>query len=671
MKISLKGERIFPVLLALIFLLTFIYSFSLVVKKYQNYEYGKFDLGNMSQMIWMTSQGHFMEVTDQFGTNMPRWGMSHVDPVLLLFVPFYWIFAHPLIPVFFQHLLVLSAVYPLYKLMLRKVNSPLSAFLISLSYLLYPAIGYTLIWTTYHGISFVAPILIWLIYFLEANDFLRQANLKDSFIYWTLIILMLLGKEEVGFILALASVFLYFKNKRLALLTFLISFVWSALCFFVIIPSYSDLREQGINQFIQQANIKDAKPESVQGENFFLTRYEYLGSSYSEILINLIRNPSLITKVVFSDFNMRAVNYLLGPLAYFVILVPFWLITMPDLAILFLSKEEIFAIDNHRVAFIVVSLFICAVYGISYARRKFEYAPVVLASLILISSLYFSWKSENPLFVSGTSFVQEKIIRKVWAAPVVGASAKAQIPRNSKECLNKVVSMTESARVYSGPDYLGDHTSLRDVNALFPARTQDADTIIVDLFDEKALDRIGVSGWMANKSALMKLVSSGRYSHVYSCGMVFVFNNEINLNEPDTIIKTNFPGPTDRSNMHKLETKNISLEVENVHLPDEISLKTPAPILLGFIKNSGNFYDKVTFWEFKKAHGGSTTFLDYLTSGAETNLDNINPEQDYIIESYTPHFGDSFETGEYEVYYGVGDLVRASKVYLGSIKITK
>lgn len=79
-----------PILILIIFsLLFFIYGYLLANKRYNNYEYGKFDLGNMSQMVWNSSRGNFMEITDQFGTNMPRWGMSHVDPLLLIFVPIF------------------------------------------------------------------------------------------------------------------------------------------------------------------------------------------------------------------------------------------------------------------------------------------------------------------------------------------------------------------------------------------------------------------------------------------------------------------------------------------------------------------------------------------------------------------------------------------------------
>ena len=53
------------------------------VFRFNNFDFGKFDLGNMTQMVWNTQHGRFMYLTDYFGTNLPRWAMSHVDPILV------------------------------------------------------------------------------------------------------------------------------------------------------------------------------------------------------------------------------------------------------------------------------------------------------------------------------------------------------------------------------------------------------------------------------------------------------------------------------------------------------------------------------------------------------------------------------------------------------------
>src|SRR3989344_3189276 len=57
------------------------------LKRYNSYVYGKFDLGNMNQMLYNSAHGKFMVLTDYFGNNIVRWGMSHVDPSLLIFIP--------------------------------------------------------------------------------------------------------------------------------------------------------------------------------------------------------------------------------------------------------------------------------------------------------------------------------------------------------------------------------------------------------------------------------------------------------------------------------------------------------------------------------------------------------------------------------------------------------
>ena len=253
-------------LLIFIVFLTLIYSFVLSLKRYDNFEYGKFDLGNMSQMVWNSAHFRFMEVTDQFGTNMPRWGMSHVDPVLLVFVPIYWVYAHPMIMVFVQQLVVLSGAFAIYYLLKLKTSSSALSFLAAIAYTFYPAIGYTLIWTTYHGISFVAPILLWLAYFLEKNEFLKNEKgfSKKNVIYWVALIFLLLGKEQVGVMTGLASFFIYKYNKKLAIQTAVVSFVWFFIAFFVLIPLYAPLRETSVNNFISEVGIVDANPERVQ-----------------------------------------------------------------------------------------------------------------------------------------------------------------------------------------------------------------------------------------------------------------------------------------------------------------------------------------------------------------------------------------------------------------------
>ena len=94
------------IILGLFAILVFASMVKINLFRYNNYDMGKFDLGNMTQMAWYSLRGKFMYLTDYFGSNVPRWSMSHVDPILVLFLPFFAIVPHPLTLVFAQNLLV-------------------------------------------------------------------------------------------------------------------------------------------------------------------------------------------------------------------------------------------------------------------------------------------------------------------------------------------------------------------------------------------------------------------------------------------------------------------------------------------------------------------------------------------------------------------------------------
>jgi len=665
-KIFRKLYRYNILILFLIFLITLTYSFLLANKRYINFEYGKFDLGNMSQIVWNTSQGRFMEVTDQFGTNMPRWGMSHVDPILILFVPIYWVYDNPMILILIQHIFILSAIFPLFLLSKKKLKSSLIGYLIVLTYILYPAIGFTLVWTGFHGISFVAPLLVWIVWILEKDDF------KSSKLYWILIIAMLLGKEEIGAILALGSVFLYFKNKKLAVKTFLISFSWFIFAFFIVIPHYANLRESSISNFAQKTGVFDLDTDQAGGDNFFFQRYEYLGSSYSEMLKTFLTRPDKVLKVSTTKDKITALNNLLGPLGYIAILNPFWLVTTPDLAIVLLSKDDIFDISNHRIGLVISGLFISYLYLLAFMKKREKSATLTkgFAFVVLFLTLFFSNSTNNPLYVSGKSLITNKFIFKIFPALAneikitkeyqIGESRLSKVPSNNPKCLNEMVHIINelNPKIYTGPDYLGAHAANREVNALFPARFWDADLVIADIFETKTVNPLGSTGWTFNKEGLRRLVDSQNYVHKYSCGRISAFEKGNSLDSSQFIKDSS-------SNLvwYDFGTDKISLQI-SVKKLDSHQLDI-------FIqKKEGSFLDKTTFWTFENVSDSSIkfSFINYISVAFRESLDRAHADQ-IIEEIYHPKLVSNLPSGDYKVFYGVGDLLNAQEVYIGEIKI--
>ncbi len=679
MKFLKFGRKPNVAILSLVFLISVAYSFILANKRYSNFEYGKFDLGNMAQMVWNTSQGRFMEVTDQFGTNMPRWGMSHIDPIIAIFAPLYLVYPHQMLIVFIQQLVILSAIYPLFVLVKWKSKSMVASYLIVFSYIMYPAVGFTLVWTGFHGISLAAPLLIWLVWYLERNNFLVQAGLQKKIIYWTFIVVMLMGKEEIGAILGLASIFLYFKNKKLAVSTFLVGITWTLLCFLVFIPAYSHYRSESINTFFEQVGVNSGEAENISGQNFFINRYAYLGSSYSEIIKNAILKPNLVYKKVFTGQKIETLNNLFGPLGYLVIFSPLWLISLPDIALVLLSEEEIFDISNHRIAFVIVSLFLSLIYLFQFIQQFLKKYPssvkytnyifISISVVILFLSLYFSHRTNNPLYVSGKSFIENKIIRKVFAQNYVyGKQANSKVPRNDNSCLEKMINIVEERNpsIYTGPDYLGAHTSLRNVNALFPSRFWDADLIIADVFETKTLGAFGDSGWIFNKEGLRRMTGTNQYEHLFSCGKVSAFVEGTNR---DSAV---FIDPFEVSQYESIivATKKISMDFRLIDLPGIFNKNNPDPFITSSARLSGTFKDKVSFWVFEDADNPDNrlTFVNYLSVAFDQSLDKAKEGQ-YVKETFYPKL-DTLKNGNYRVFWGMGDLLDASEIYLGTIEIT-
>jgi len=680
----LSNKNIFLYITLFIAFLFLIYSFLLAGRRYSNYEFGKFDLGNMSQMVWNTGHGRFMEITDQFGTNMPRWGMSHVDPILLIFVPFYLLFPHPMLLVFFQQLIIISAVIPIFLYLKKNIKSELVSSLVSLTYLLYPAIGYTLIWTGFHGISFIAPLLIWLYWFLDKYNFLIGNKKKKLFvIYWILIVLMLFGKEEVGSMLSIFSVFLYLKNKKLATQTFIISLFWFIFTFFFVIPQYSDLRQVSVDRFISETKVENVHPDIGKNSNFFIKRYSYLGDTYGEMIINIIKKPNLITKQLFNEENnnKNEILYTFGPFGFLVLLNPFWLVSLPDLMIGLLSNSDGFSITNDRVGFVVSTLFIAYILIIKhiYTFKKGKSVIYILSVFVLLLTLYTSNVSKNPLFISGKSLLFDKIIGAVMADGKVakklelGTVNKTNVPRNNKQCLDTMVDYINfyNPDIYSGPDYLGVHSSNRRVNALFPSRINDAQMVIADIYDGKIYYAIGDGNWGSNMTAIKVLQKEKRFSEIFACGQMALFIENKTVQDSKAYINTvTRVDKIDPSASYVVENDGFKFRFYLIDLPSEVSLSEGKfKINFGFELLNEKIEDKQAFWRLKKKDGKDEyNFIDYVINSYEGAFPDVK-EGKMFIEQRNIWVPKWLKPGEYDLYFGVGNLLEAREVLVGSINI--
>ena len=225
--------------------------------RYNNFDFGKFDLGNMTQMLWNTMNGRILWLTDYFGTNLPRWAMSHVDPILLLFVPIFAIFQSPMTLVVSQLILVIVSAFIVYKLAELELKSRTAALFLGLSFLFYPAIGFLTAWTGFHGVTAVIPFFLGAFYVYEKMYKEGEFTKKGLIVFWTLLILTSLGKEQLPLYVAIYGIYIWLlrQNFKLGISMFLFGMVWFIINFFVIIPSFAHYRIEGYQKFADNLEI--------------------------------------------------------------------------------------------------------------------------------------------------------------------------------------------------------------------------------------------------------------------------------------------------------------------------------------------------------------------------------------------------------------------------------
>ncbi|MDP3983328.1 MAG: DUF2079 domain-containing protein, partial [bacterium] len=150
------------------------------------------------------------------------WG-DHFEPILLLFVPFYWLKPDASILMLIQTATVISGIIPLYKIVLQKFNNRNLALALSFAYLLFGGLqmGYAY---GFHPIVLFPTLFFWMYYFFEKKSIAG---------YLVFLLLTLAIKEEAALILFAFGLYTLIFRHRLgfSLLTLSGSFLWYWLCF--------------------------------------------------------------------------------------------------------------------------------------------------------------------------------------------------------------------------------------------------------------------------------------------------------------------------------------------------------------------------------------------------------------------------------------------------------
>jgi uncharacterized membrane protein len=308
------------------------------ILRYDTFKATAFDLGNMDQVLWNTIHGRLFQFTNQaidwYGP--PTRLAIHFEPIILPLSLLYAFHADPRILLVFQTLALVSGALPVFLLTRKLIPAwPLLGALMATAYLLSPALlGLNIF--DFHPVALATPLLL---YALLALEYRRYT--------WFVIACVLAAstKEDVPLAIALLGVLVIWKYKapRLGLVLLIGGTLWSLLAFKVIIPHFYP---------------------GLQANNFWY-RYEELGSSPGQAILNLFIRPWLFFGLFFTMDRVYYLASLLRSTGFLGLLAPEWFLPMlPSLAVNLLSTDPLlYSGVYHYNAVIIPFIMMAAIYG--------------------------------------------------------------------------------------------------------------------------------------------------------------------------------------------------------------------------------------------------------------------------------------------------------------------
>ncbi len=330
---------------------------TLSVLRHRALQTGRFDLGNMVQAVWATAHGHLLRVTDLQGDQISRLA-AHVDPILVLFAPLWWLWPSPDLLLVVQAIAIALGALPVFWVAHKHVGSERAALGFALAYLLLPAVQWLTL-NEFHPVALATPLLLYAFWFLDEDRLVPFAVFA---------VLASACKEEIPLVVAGFGVWYAVRRRRPAVGATIagLAAVWTGLAVGVIIPHYNH-----------------------GAASSFYSRYSEVGGSPSGVLKTAVTHPwTLVVKA----FGHRGVHYLFQlalPLGALSALAPLALLAaLPDLAINLLSATPTqTSIHFHYVAGILPPLVVASVLGGARLRR-----PALAASLVLTAALVGNYR---------------------------------------------------------------------------------------------------------------------------------------------------------------------------------------------------------------------------------------------------------------------------------------
>jgi uncharacterized membrane protein len=404
---------------------------------------GRFDLGNLTQAVWSTAHGHFLEMTDLDGKQISRLG-AHFDPIVAAFAPLWRLWPSPTLLLVTQAAAVAAGAIPVFLLARKHLCSEWAGLGFALAYLLYPPTEWLVV-DDFHPVALATPLLLagfWLLDEDRVTAFLVVGGLAC------------LTKEHVGLTVAAMGIwYAVARHRRAGWAIAAGGIVVSVVAIAIIVPHFAP-----------------------GGGSPFESRYDAVGGSPTGIARTAATDPLVVLDAGTEGRDLQYVFHLLVPLAFLPLLgLGATATALPEVLLNVLSDARTqTSIHFHYTAAAIPGLIAGAIFGAARLRRRDGGSVSTPVRVVLATALVTTVAYGPVPFWSHVPFGQQ-----------LGSSQYRITART--HAAEEAVRLVPAGAAVSASNTLGAHLSGRRRVFSFP-RLREARWVVVDTLRMTYLD---------------------------------------------------------------------------------------------------------------------------------------------------------------------------------------
>lgn len=408
--------------------------------RHDNFYTGRYDLGNMDQVVWNTINNRIFQGSNDSGEIVSRLS-AHADFMLILLSPFYFLWSHPKMLLLIQSIALGFGAIFIYLIAKTVLKDKYFALIFSFLFLMYPAMQFTNLYD-FHAVTLATTFLLAAFYFLIKKKYLLM-----------LVFLILSGitKEQVWIVVSFFGIPLLFSKMRE------VKLLGSSIIFFSLILFYY--------------LVSIAIPQSLGKQHFALSYFSDFGNTPSDVITKALFSPQKLIAILFEGNRFDYLKQIFMPLGFLSFASPVYLVfAVPDLLINLLSRNtNLHQIYYQYTAVITPFVFISGIFGV---KTFIKWLPKIPKFYIIIYLAFFT-------FWSAYSY-----------GPLPGARKPNQDmftkPQPNKKIIESFLSKVPEKYSVAATNNLGSHLSQREIIYTIPAGIDKADVILFLLNDRWA-----------------------------------------------------------------------------------------------------------------------------------------------------------------------------------------